>query len=82
LYDDDKGALGSDLIGERFSVTLRPSDQTVLSLEVGADVRFIAVAAFYRQYDGDVRWKNWIPTPVKGSLIVTVDKTAVSFTSK
>ena len=83
LYEDDKGTLGSDLVGERFSVTLRPSDQTVHTLEVGADVRFIGIAAFYRQYDNaNVQWKTWIPTPVKGSVSVMVDKSSVSFTTK
>lgn len=80
LFDDDKGTLGDDLV-ERMAVTLRPSDQSPMSLMVRADVRFIGVAAFYRQYDS-IQWKILIPTPLKGEGILLVDKASVSFTAK
>ncbi len=81
LYKDDQGTLGSDIVDKPTAVTLRASDQTVVSLLVSSEVRFIGVVAFYRQYD-NAQWKILIPTPVNGDGIVMVDKSAVSFTAK
>jgi type VI secretion system protein VasD len=79
LFDDDKATLGQELI-ESTSVTLRPNDQAALSLMVSGEAKFLGIAAFYRQYD-NIQWKVPIPTPIKGSGIVLVDK-SVSFTAK
>ena len=48
LFDDAKGTLGQDLIGEPTSVTLRPSDQSTMSLMVAGDAKFVGVAACSR----------------------------------
>jgi type VI secretion system protein VasD len=81
LYKDDQGALGSDLADKPTAVTLRASDQTVITLMVSHDVRFIGIVAFYRQYDNGTQWKLPIPVPVNGGTVM-VDKSAVSFTAR
>ena len=79
LYDDDKAALQEDMV-DRTPMTLRPGDQTPVSLLLGPEVRFIGVAAFFRQYD-NVQWQIVIPTPIKSDGTIRVDK-SVSFTAK
>lgn len=80
LYDEDKAALGPDLI-ERTAATLRPGDRTTVSVVLNKELRFIGVAAFYFECD-NAQWKIVIPTPLKGDGTILVDKSSVSFTSK
>lgn len=80
LYEDDKAVLAADLV-ERTAVTLRPGAQTTVSIDFSADVRFLGIAAFFREYD-NAQWKVVIPIPLKGDGTVLVDRSSVSFTLK
>jgi type VI secretion system protein VasD len=80
LYEDDEAVLKPDLV-EKTGVTLRPGDKTTMSLNFGDDVRFIGIAAFYRNYD-NTQWRIPIPMPLKGDGTVVVDRASVSFVLK
>jgi type VI secretion system protein VasD len=81
LYGDDKAALGDDLIERATSITLRPSEKTVVSIVQTPDLRFIGIAAFYREYAGK-QWTVVIPAPLGGDGTVVIDQSSVSFTAK
>jgi type VI secretion system protein VasD len=80
LYEDDKAALGEDLI-ERHVMTLRPGAQSTVSVPFSQEIRFVGIVAFLRQYDGK-QWKIPIPAPLKGDGIITVDRSGVTFAAK
>ncbi len=81
LYEDDQAVLSPDLIERALAVTLRPGEKTTVSMNFGDDVRFIGIAAFYRDYD-NAQWRVVIPAPLKGDGTILVDKSSVSFSAK
>ena len=80
LFDDDVAVLGKDLV-QQSPFTLRPGDERTVSVPFSQDIRFVGIAAFFRQYDGK-QWRIVIPALFKGDFIISVDQSSVSFAAK
>jgi len=80
LFDDDVALLEKDLI-HRTPLTIRPGDQTTVSVPFSQEIRFVGIVAFFRQYD-NTQWRIVIPAPLKGDGIISVERTSVSFAAK
>ena len=80
LFDEDVTLLEKDLI-HRTPFTVRPGEQTTVSVPFSQEIRFIGIAAFFRQYDGK-QWRVVIPALFKGDFIISVDQSSVSFAAK
>jgi type VI secretion system protein VasD len=80
LFDEDVTLLEKDLI-QRTPFTVRPGEQTTVSVPFSQGIRFIGIAAFFRQYDGK-QWRVVIPALFKGDFIISVDQSSVSFAAK
>jgi type VI secretion system protein VasD len=59
LYQDDRGALGSDMVG-REELRLRPGARQTLEKTLNPGTGAIGVLAAYRNLDG-VRWRATVP---------------------
>ena len=81
LYADDRAALGETFIERVAAATLRPGERTTVSVDFNQDVRFVGIAAFFRDYD-TAQWRVVIPAPLKGDGTILVDRNSVSYTPK
>lgn len=59
LYQDDRAALGSEMVG-REELLMRPGGQQTLEKTLGPNTASIGVLAAYRNLDG-VRWRATVP---------------------
>lgn len=61
LYDNDEATLGAAML-RRESMHLRPGETRELVLALGADARFVAVLAAYRELDRS-QWRSLLALP-------------------
>src|SRR5262245_51255733 len=74
LFDDDRKALGAELIS-RDEFVLAPAEKRTLDVTVAADTRFVGAIAAFRDIR-NAEWRGVVPSPRKG-LTVQVDRARV-----
>jgi type VI secretion system protein VasD len=84
LFDKERETLGASLI-LREERTVFPGQELQLTLPLAPDVRFVAVAAAYRDI-ASTRWRAIVAATLKGSekkraIAINVDKDAIRLTS-
>lgn len=81
LYDDEKKALGADLIAKSDEFTLGPGDSNPAPIAVAPDAKFIGVIAAFRDYR-NAQWRVITKAPLKKNTVVSVGKAKLELVTK
>jgi type VI secretion system protein VasD len=74
LFDDDKKALGPELIS-RDEFVLGPAERRTIDVTVAAETRFVGAVAAFRDIR-NAQWRVLVPAPRKG-LTMAVERARV-----
>jgi type VI secretion system VasD/TssJ family lipoprotein len=78
FWRDDTKALGSELVGSPYALTVYPDTSTTAEIEVADDAAYLAVAANLRTPDRD-RWRSLLALDEIGDRVtVTVQRRQVA----
>ena len=78
LFDDDKKALGPELIS-RDEFVLGPAERRTIDVTVAAETRFVGAVAAFRDLR-NAQWRALLPAPRKG-LTMAVERARVMLTA-
>jgi type VI secretion system protein VasD len=81
LYDDEKKALGPDLLAKSDEFTLGPGDSNPTPISVAPDAKFIGVIAAYRDYR-NAQWRVVTKAPLKKNTTVSVGRSRLELVAK
>jgi len=81
LYDDEKKALGEDLLTKSNEFTLGPGDSSPAPISVAPDAKFIGVIAAYRDYRNS-QWLVVTKAPLKKNTTVSVGRSRLELVVK
>lgn len=78
FWQDDVGALGSELVRSPRTIGMNPGESKTISLDIGDDVQFVGIAADLGNPDPD-QWRAIYPVDDIGDRIhITVYSTRIS----
>jgi type VI secretion system protein VasD len=80
LYDDEKKALGPELIG-RDEFVLAPAENRTVEVAVSADARFVGLIAAYRNIR-NAQWRVVVPAPLKSNATIAIERARIQYTVK
>ena len=76
LADNEKDALGEDLLGTQ-QVAIRPGETQTVTMAFPRGTTTVGVAAGFQRIDRAV-WRATLPLPPNGNVAVSLDRTSVS----
>lgn len=80
LYDDEKKALGPELIG-RDEFVLAPAERRTVQVAMSKDARFVGMIAAYRDIR-NAQWRVVVPAPIKNNATIAVERARIQYSVK